>query len=137
MDDTSLAPPDSPRFQTCLGQSLDGRRPVYGCVIETHDVKIVREDPTFHPENTELGRKILPQMIHQWNAGNPIQPWLYVRNNNEYVCADDYFFMALLDSCKPETIAAQILGEPIDTGLIQKVGPLPVEQVKSTLGIAF
>jgi hypothetical protein len=71
----------------------------------------------------EGGEEIVRQMFEAWQAGQPVQPWLYAEDSC-YVVADDYFWLALIERGRPETFAAQVLGAPLDEGLIQKVGPL-------------
>ena len=74
-------------------------------------------------------------MWNAWQTGNRPQPWLYVWDG-AYPVADDYCWLALIERGKPESIAAQILGEPLPAGLKQKTGALPPRQVRAMLGLA-
>jgi hypothetical protein len=122
-DNLHFAPPDDLRFQSLLLRASRGQIPVYGAVIETAKVRIVRAFESHRPETMEGGPEVVQQMFRAWQAGQPAQPWLYV-NDGCYIVADDYFWLALIEKGKPTSFAAQVLGEPLDDGLIQKVGPL-------------
>jgi hypothetical protein len=122
-DNLHFAPPDDVHFQSLLLRASRGQIPVYGAVIETAKVRITRAFESHRPEDMQGGQEVVQQMFKDWQAGQPAQPWLYVRDG-AYVVADDYFWLALIEKGQPDTFAAQILGEPIADGLLQKVGPL-------------
>ncbi len=73
-------------------------------------------------------------MAAAWQDGKPVQPWLYV-SGKDYVVADDYFWLALIEKYDVESFAAQVIGEPMPDGLVQKVGPLSKAQVRGFLGL--
>jgi len=81
------------------------------------------------------GAEVVQQMFADWQLGKPAQPWLYEKGD-EYIVADDYFWLALVEKGRPPTFSAQVLGEPLSAGLIQKVGPLGPDFVKRSCGIA-
>lgn len=133
--DTELfRPPHDPYFNKQLEAALSGNVPVYGVVLETAEVCVRRFDDGFRPENSIEGQKVLASLMQGWNTGRPVQPWLYVEKD-VYVCPDDYFFVALLELGRPPTFGAQVLGQPLRKGLMQEVGPLPLAQVRTMLGI--
>lgn len=134
IDTERFRPPHDPCFNKLLESALSGNVPVYGAVLEAAKVRVRRFDDGFRPENSIEGQKVLASLMQGWDTGRPIQPWLYVEKG-AYVCADDYFFVALLERGHPSTFAAQILGRPLEDGLVQEVGPLPLAQVRVMLGI--
>jgi hypothetical protein len=130
----TFRPPYDPCFNKLLESALSGSVPVYGVVLETAEVCVRRFDDGFRPENSIEGQKVLASLMHGWNTGSPIQPWLYVEKG-AYLCADDYFFVALLERGRPPTFGAQVLGQPLRKGLVQEIGPLPLAQVRTMVGI--
>ena len=133
IDEISFAPPDDLNFQSLVLRASRGQIPVYGVVIATDEVRIVRAFDTHRPENLPGGNDVVRQMIAAWQTGKVTQPWLYAANGH-YVVADDYFWFALIERGNPQTFSAQILGEPLSKGLINKVGPLGAEFVKRAFG---
>lgn len=133
--DTSLQPPDDRLFQDLLNGATKGEIPVYGVVLDTQEVAIKRRHEHFRPENSEVGERIIRSMWEAWQDDQCAQPWLYVWNG-EYTVADDYFWLALIERGKPRTVAAQVLGEPLEAGLLEKVGPLSIETIEKMLGIS-
>jgi hypothetical protein len=134
-DTTTFKPPDDMRFQWLLEGAAQGFLPVYGVVHQTRIVSLRRFDDSFRPDRTAQGRAALATFMRAWNEGHSTQPWLYV-DQGAYVVADDYFWIAAVEQGKPSSFAAQVLGEPLEAGLMQKVGPLPAEQVKQMLGLS-
>jgi len=132
--DTSLRPPDDRLFQDLLNRAVKGEIPVYGVVLNFQEVIIKRRYEHFRPENSEVGEKIIKSMWEAWQNDQCAQPWLYVWDG-EYTIADDYFWLALVERGKPRTVAAQVLGEPLVVGLLDKVGPLAIETIEKMLGI--
>ncbi len=135
-DSDHFRPPEDRLFQNLLLRAVDGEVDVYGVVIATEEVVFTRAFEHHHPENMDGGREIVQSMWNQWQQGNPVQPWLYVWDG-EYMVADDYFWLALIERGRPESVAAQVLGNPLECGLLQKEGPVPVERVKEMLGMAI
>ncbi len=133
IDEISFAPPDDLNFQSLVLRASRGQIPVYGVVIATDEVRIVRAFDTHRPENLPGGNDVVRQMIAAWQTGKVTQPWLYAANGH-YVVADDYFWLALIERGNPQTFSAQILGEPLSAGLVNKVGPLGADFVKSVFG---
>ena len=129
-------PPEDRLFQDLLHRAVNGEVEVYGVVIATEKVVFTRAFEHHHPENMEGGQELVQTMWSRWQMGNPVQPWLYVWNG-EYVVADDYFWLALIEKGRPGSVAAQVLGNPLEVGLLQKLGPLPVERVRELLGVAI
>ena len=127
-------PPDDPVFQYLLEQAIYGAIPVFGVVMKPHRLK--RYADYYRPETTEEGAQVVRHMIVAWNAGRPVQPWIYPRNAH-YIVSDDYFAMAAIEAGRPATIAAQFLGWPNASDILDKQGPLPTEQVKSMIGIGI
>lgn len=134
-DDITLAPPDDLRFQSLVARSIRGQVPVFGVVLSLDSVSLVRAFPTHRPELTRAGAEAVAGMRDQWQAGYPIQPWLYPASG-KYVVGDDYVWLALVERYRPATFAAQVLGEPLEAGLEHKVGPLAVDEVRRMLGLA-
>lgn len=128
-------PPEDRLFQYLVMQATQGKLDVYGAVIETDRVEFRRTHDSFRPENTSEGQQLIQAMWNAWQAGDASQPWLYVWDG-AYAVADDYFWIALVERGKPESIAAQVLGEPLKSGLIEKVGPLPRQDILRLLGFA-
>ena len=126
--------PEDRLFKDLLQRATQGEIEVYGVVIETSKVEFKRYCGSHRPEATEDGKAVLQSMWNAWQSGKSIQPWLYVCDG-AYVVADDYFWLALIEKGEPETIAAQVLGEPLQPGLKQKVGPLPPDRVRAMLGL--
>ena len=133
--DTSLRPPDDRLFQDLLHRAVRGEIPVYGVVLDIQEVEIKRRHEDFRPENSEVGEKIVRSMWEAWQNDQCPQPWLYVWDG-EYTIADDYFWLALVERGTPRTVAAQVLGEPLAVGLIERVGPLSIGTIEKMLGIA-
>lgn len=133
IDATRFQPPDDRLFQDLLRRAVQGEIPAYGVVIDTQRVVIRRRFEHHRPENTDVGEKIIRSMWNGWKSGKRTQPWLYVWDG-EYTIADDYFWIALIERGKPRTVAAQVLGEPLEIGLVEKVGPLDVDDVQRMLG---
>ena len=129
-----FSPPEDRLFQDLLLRSTQGKVDVYGVVIETTQVEFKRSYDSHRPETTEEGQAVLQSMWNAWQSEEPTQPWLYVWDG-AYAVADDYFWLALIEKGKPETIAAQVLGEPLQAGLQQKTGPIPPDRVRAMLGI--
>ena len=134
--DTTLQPPGDRLFQDLLKRAAKGETPVYGVVLDTQEVAIKRRYENFRPENPEVGEKIIRSMWEAWQSDQGTQPWLCVWDG-EYTVADDYFWLALIERGKPRTVAAQVLGEPLEVGLREKVGPLSIETIEKMLGIAW
>ena len=133
-DTRNFQPPEDRLFQHLMQQATQGNVDVYGAVIETAKVEFKRTHSSHRPERTQEGQQILQAMWDAWQTGNRPQPWLYVWDG-AYAVADDYYWLALIEQGKPESIAAQILGEPLPAGLKQKTGPLPPRQVRAMLGL--
>jgi hypothetical protein len=133
-DCDKFRPPIDRCFGVLLEYAVSGTVPVYGALLDAEKVQIRRFDENWPPENSADGQKVVASLMQGWNTGRPLQPWLYVEKGI-YICSDDYFFIALLEIGRPSTFAAQILGKPLRQGLIQKTGPLPLDQVKAMLGI--
>ena len=131
---TRFEPPDDRLFQDLLRRAVSGEIPVYGVVVDLQEVVIKRRYEHHRPEKSEAGKKIVESMYERWQSGNGTQPWLYVWKG-EYTVADDYFWIALIEQGKPRTVAAQVLGEPMEAGLKQKVGPLDINTVQRMLGV--
>jgi hypothetical protein len=128
-----FAPPDDTHFQSLMLRASRGQISVYGVVIETNKVDIVRSFDSFRPEEMEGSIEVIDGMFDAWNAGQTVQPWLYAKDG-KYVVADDYFWLALIEKGRPNTIAAQILGEPLALGLIERTGPLSIDKIQSMIG---
>ena len=126
-------PPFDETFQELLAGAVQGKVPVYGVVQELDKVSFKRAHSYFRPELTEEGQQVVRDMAAAWNAGRPAQPWLYVRDG-AYIVADDYFWLALVEQGRPPTFAAQVLGEPLSEGLVQKVA-LDQATVRRMLGL--
>ena len=133
IDDIIFAPPDDLTFQSLILRATKNQIPVYGVVIQTKYVSFVRAYENHRPENLPGGDDALRHMLQEWQVGKSAQPWLYVEDH-KYVVADDYFWLALIEKGKPPTVAAQIFGEPLNDGLLRKVGPLGPDFVKHSLG---
>lgn len=133
LSDTHFAPPSDRLFQDLMHRAIQGEVPVYGTVIEVGKVAFRRSADSFRPETLEGGQAVLHGMWQAWQSGDAVQPWLYVRDG-AYIVADDYFWLALIERGKPETVAAQVLGDPLEAGLIEKTGPLPPKFIRSLLG---
>ena len=119
-------------FQDLLRRAVNGEVDVYGVVLDTGKVVFRRSFEHHHPEVMEGGPEIVQSMWNRWQLGSPVQPWLYVWDG-EYVVADDYFWLALIKKGRPKSVAAQVLGTPLESGLLEKAGPLPVERVHDLL----
>lgn len=132
-DNLHFAPPDDVHFQSLPLRASRRQVPVYGAVIETAKVQIARAFDSHRPEEMPGGQEVVQQMFKVWQSGQPNQPWLYAQDG-AYVVADDYFWLALIEKGKPDTFAAQVLGEPLDDGLLQKVGPLGPEFIHDRFG---
>jgi hypothetical protein len=102
-------------------------------IIETAKVSLKRAFETQRPECMEGGQDVVRQMFSDWQNDQPAQPWLYAKDGN-YVVADDYFWLALIEQGKPNTFAAQVLGEPLPEGLLQKAGPLGPQFIHERFG---
>lgn len=135
IDEISFAPPDDLMFQSLILRATRNQVPVFGAVIRTDEVRLTRAFESHRPENMPGGAEVVRKMLLDWQAGKAAQPWLYAKGD-EYIVADDYFRMALVEKGRPSTFAAQILGEPLAAGLIQKVGPLDSDFVKRSFGFA-
>lgn len=135
IDEISFAPPDDLTFQSLILRATKNQVPVYGVVIQAEDVSFIRAYENHRPENLPGGADALRHMFQEWQVGKPTQPWLYVEDN-KYVVADDYFWLALVEKGKPPTVTAQTLGEPLNDGLLKKVGPLGPDLVKRSFGFA-
>ena len=107
--------------------------PVYGVVLKLNEVSFVRAFPLHRPELTKTGKDIIESMKQRWQEGFSISPWLYARDKH-YVVADDYFWLALIEKYGPEQVSAQVFGDPLSLGLVQKVGPLSKETIEDILG---
>ena len=134
-DEITAAPPDDMEFQRLMLGAINGRVLVFGAVLETAKVSLVRAWPEHRPELTKLGKDTVTALLRQWQEGHPIQPWLYVRDGR-YVVADDYHWLALIEDGHPESFAAQILGEPLQVGLVSKIGPLSQTDVRAMMGLS-
>ena len=135
MDEITFAPPDDNQFQLLLARAMKGELPVYGVVLETAQIQLRRAFPLHRPELTRDGAEMIARMARGWNAGQAVQPWLYV-HGSDYIVADDYFWLALIEKFGVESFAAQCIGEPVTKGLVQKVGPLQRSQILNLLGLA-
>lgn len=133
--DTALAPPADPIFGYLTEQAVRGSIPVYGVVLDTSSIRLERAFPNFHPEETARGAEMMREIGARWNTGKPSQPWLYF-DGVRYVVADDYLTLAAIERGRPSMIAAQLLGTPDGPGVVQKVGPLPLADVRRMLGIS-
>jgi hypothetical protein len=133
MDDITFGPPDDLEFDILLLKASHGLLPVYGVVIETEKVILRRAYESHHPEMMPGGAEIIEGIMRAWQQGQAAQPWLYVKND-QYIVADDYFWLALIEKGRPPSFAAQILGEPLPIGLLQKVGPLSATYVQELFG---
>lgn len=127
------APPDDLNFQMLVVKASRGEIPVFGAVIETEKVTLLRAYESHHPENMSGGQEIVQSMMTAWQHGESIQPWLYVKDG-KYIVADDYFWLALIEMGKPVSFSAQVLGEPLSNGLIEKVGPLGLSYIHNIFG---
>jgi hypothetical protein len=136
VDAIKYGPPDDAQFHMLVPKALRGEVPVYGVVLNVEQIVLKRAFDSFRPENMPGGDEIVRSMMRAWQLGQPAQPWLYVRDN-AYIVADDYFWMAMVERGRPITIAAQVIGEPHEDGLIQKVGPLSVADVKALFGFSI
>lgn len=133
IDEMRFAPPDDLTFQSLVLRAKKDLVPVYGVVMRTAEVCLKRAFESYRPEILPGGAEVLQQMFSNWQAGQPVQPWLYTKGS-EYIVADDYFWLALIEKGKPETFSAQVIGEPLSAGLVQKVGPLGSGFVRLSLG---
>ena len=133
VDSIHYAPPDDVHFQSLALRASRGQISVYGAVIETAKISLTRAFDSHRPENMEGGLEVVRKMFSDWQNCQPAQPWLYAKNGS-YVVADDYFWIALIEQGKPDTIAAQILGEPLPEGLLQKAGPLGPQFIHDRFG---
>ena len=120
VDDLTFAPPDDNHFQLLLGRAIKGEVPVYGVVLQKSQINLRRSFPAHRPELTRHGSDVVAAMAVAWQDGKPVQPWLYV-SGEDYVVADDYFWLALIEKYGVESFAAQVIGEPLPDGLVQKV----------------
>ncbi|MGQ0564494.1 MAG: hypothetical protein ACT4OK_05415 [Gemmobacter sp.] len=134
IDEITFAPPDDNKFQLLLSRATKGLVPVFGVALETAQIRLRRAFPSHRPELTRDGGQVVLAMAEAWKAGNPVRPWLYV-SGGEYIIADDYHWLALIEKYEVESFSAQVLGEPLTEGLLDKVGPLPIARVRSLLGI--
>ena len=134
-DDITFAPPDDNLFQLLMERAVKGSVPVYGVVLESAKIRLRRTHPAHRPELTRVGAEAVAAMAAAWQRGNPIQPWLYAKGDH-YIVADDYFWLALIEKHGIDSFAAQVLGEPLQEGLIQKVGPLEKPQILGLLGLS-
>jgi hypothetical protein len=133
MNQNSFLPPSDPVFQHLLSEAaVSGVVAVYGIVVSPG--RLVAFDPTFQPEKTEQGAKIVEAIISAWRNGRPVQPWVYPRGD-VFVVSDDYFCLAAIREGQPESIACQCLGEPKSENVYSAEGPLPLEWVRQSLGV--
>ena len=133
IDTIRHAPPDDLDFQMLLLKASRGQIPAYGVVIETEKVTLKRAFDSHRPESIRGGAEIVQAMMQAWQKGQTAKPWLYVRDDH-YVVSDDYFWLALIEQGRPPSFAAQILGEPLADGLLQKVGPLGAGYIHERFG---
>lgn len=133
VDAIHFAPPDDLLFQSLVIRASRGQIPVYGTVIETSKVSLKRSFNSHRPEDMEGGLEVVQQMFSDWQNNQPAQPWLYVKDGSYWV-ADDYFWIALIEKGMPDTFAAQVLGEPLSQGLLQKAGPLELQFIHARFG---
>lgn len=125
------APPHDPVFQHLLSEAaVTGRVPVWGIVVSP--ARVVPFDPTHRPEETGDGPAIVAAITREWKAGRPVQPWVYPRGDL-FVASDDYHALAAIRRGRPDFIACQCLGEPDERLVHSRVGPLPLQQVRSML----
>ena len=82
IDEISFAPPDDLNFQSLVLRASRGQIPVYGVVIATDEVRIVRAFDTHRPENLPGGNNVVRQMISAWQTGKVTQPWLCPSSND-------------------------------------------------------
>lgn len=132
-DTIRFAPPDDLEFHMLLLKASRGQVPVYGVVVETETVTLKRAFESHRPELMEGGAEIVSAMMKAWQAGQTTQPWLYAKDGS-YIVSDDYFWLALIEKGRPPSFAAQVLGEPLMTGLVQKVGPLGPDYIHARFG---
>lgn len=135
IDEISFAPPDDVTFQSLILRAMRDQILVYGVVVRTDDVRVTRAFESHRPENMPGGNEVVQKMFADWQLGKPAQPWLYVRSDG-YIVADDYFWLALVEKGRPSSFSAQVLGEPLNKGLVQKVGPLGSDFVKRAFGLS-
>ena len=133
VDAIHFAPPDDLHFQSLVIRAARGQIPVYGAVIETSKVSVKRAFDSHRPEDMEGGPEVVRQMFSDWQSNQPAQPWLYVKDGSYWV-ADDYFWIALIEKGMPATFAAQVFGEPLSQGLLQKAGPIELQFVHARFG---
>jgi hypothetical protein len=133
VDNITYAAPDDLDFHMLLLKASRGDVPVYGVVLETAAVALERAYESHRPEKLPGGDKIVGGIMQAWRQGQHTQPWLYVKSD-KYIIADDYFWLAMVEMGQPETFAAQVIGEPLANGLLQKVGPLGAEFVQARFG---
>lgn len=133
IDTIRFAPPDDLDFHMLLLKASRDQVPVYGVVIETEKVTLKRSFDSHRPETMPSGEQIIQTMMKDWQDGQTVQPWLYVKHDH-YIVPDDYFWLALIEQGRPTSFAAQVLGEPIAAGLVQKVGPLGAGYIHERFG---
>lgn len=131
--DMSPAPPDDLVFQYLLSEAaVTGRIAVWGIVVSA--ARLIAFNPTFRPEDIGKGPAIVAAIISQWAMGKPPQPWVYPRGDM-FVVADDYYALAAIRQADAGTVACQCLGEPDPALVYDRVGPIPLTDVRDMLGV--
>jgi hypothetical protein len=124
----SWKPPTDPVFQYLWQEAMFGQLPVFFAAIPLP--RVVPFDPTFRPECTADGQKVILSLMHDWKNGNFHNVWVYPRGDL-FVAADDYFTLAAAKRGQPDFLPCLVLGTPALESVKDLQGPVDQDQLRA------
>lgn len=125
-------PPSDPVFQYLMQEALLGTIPVYFAAVPR--ARVLRYDPTFRPENTPNGEKVVQSIMDAWRQNKFQKIWVYPKGD-VFVCSDDYFTIAAAERGKPDFLPCWILGRPSQTAAKDIQGPINQDGLRKMFGL--
>jgi hypothetical protein len=128
-------PPTDPVFAYLLREAVSGSGAVLVYYAAIPLVRVVRYEPSFHPEDTEHGDAVVQSIMDDWRQGKFAKVWVYPKGDL-FVLSDDYFTLAAAERGKADFLPCRVLGRPSETVAKDIQGPIAPEGLRKMLGMA-
>lgn len=126
-------PPSDQVFQYLMREAALGSVPVYYAEIPLTRLK--RFAPTFHPEKTKDGEKVVTAIMADWRAGQFARMWVYPKGEL-FIVSDDYFTLAAGESGDPDYMPCWVLGMAPKGAAKNVQGPIDQKEIRKMLGLS-
>jgi hypothetical protein len=128
----SWKPPTDPVFQCLWQEAMFGQLPDFFAAVPLS--RVVPFDPTFHPERTGDGERVVQALMQDWRNGKFQNVWVYPKGEL-FVASDDYFTLAAAERGQPDFLPCWVLGAPAPGSAKDVQGPVAQKKLRALFGL--